>query len=227
MGHGFLTLPLALKNSCNVYFFQLGLMVGMEGLEEYAYKYNLGERTGIDLMGEKKGQRPSIEKLKDLYGNKWPRGEILNNSVGQGQVLVTPMQMAVLMSALANNKYILKPQIVKYIKDPEGEILLYNRREIIKPFSISEESREVILEGLKMVVDRIMPNPLNMVGKTGSAENPHGETHAWFVGFGPREKPKIAFAILVEHGEYGEYHIPWALKLMKFCKDNNIPDNNW
>jgi len=226
-GHGALTISEAITWSCNVFFFQVGLRVGIERLGEMAGRYNLGKITGIDLPGEVSGLIPSIEHMIKKFGENYPKGEILNNSVGQGQVLVTPIQMAVLVSALANGGKLIKPHLIDYITDKKGKIIYMAGREITGWTGISESTRQIILDGMSGVLTRTHENRHDMCGKTGSAENPHGKTHSWFVSFCPREKPRLVVILLFEHGVHGEFYIHNVKQIVDYCREHNIPDNSW
>ncbi|RLC43996.1 MAG: penicillin-binding protein 2 [Candidatus Coatesbacteria bacterium] len=226
-GHGALTISEAITYSCNVFFFQVGLRVGIERLEEMSKRYHLGEKTGIDLPGEVDGLIPSIERLKRKFGDNYPKGEILNNSIGQGHVMVTPIQMAVLVSSLANGGKLVKPHLIDYITDPEGKIVYMAGREIISETGISEETRKIILDGMEGVLKRTGENRHYMCGKTGSAENPHGKTHSWFVSFCPRDNPRLVVVLLFEHGIHGEFYIHNVKQIIDYCRQNGIPDDHW
>ena len=226
-GHGALTISEAITWSCNVFFFQVGLRVGIERLGEMAQRYHLGKTTGIDLPGEVSGLIPSIEHLIKKFGENYQKGEILNNSVGQGNVLVTPIQMAVLVSSLANDGKLVKPHLIDYVTDKSGKIIYMASREIIGQTGISESTRQVILDGMSGVLKRTHENRHNMCGKTGSAENPHGKTHSWFVSFCPREAPRLVVILLFEHGIHGEFYIHNVKQIVDYCREHNIPDNTW
>ncbi|MGQ9707030.1 MAG: penicillin-binding protein 2 [bacterium] len=226
-GHGALTISEAITWSCNVFFFQVGIRVGIDALGEMAKRYHLGSPTGIDLPSEVSGLVPSVERLIKKFGKNYPKGEVLNNSVGQGQVLATPIQMAVLISALANGGKLIKPHIIDYITDENGKIIFMAGREVMGEVGISESTRQIILDGMEGVLKRTGENRHNMCGKTGSAENPHGKTHSWFVSFCPREKPRLVVILLFEHGVHGEFYIHNVKQIVDYCREHNIPDNTW
>lgn len=216
-GHGHVSFLPALIHSCDPYFYFLGLRCGVDLIESYAKKFGLDIVSRIDLPGEKKGFIPGkIWKRKSL-GQPWYEGDTVNLSIGQGYILVTPLGLANLVAILANRGKLYQPHIVKRVIDEEEVITSKsNQPKIIWEFSpkeilnleISEETWQVINEGLKRAVAEgtgraASISGLDIAGKTGTAENPHGEDHAWFIGYAPAENPKIAFAIFVEHGGRG------------------------
>lgn len=210
-GHRKVNLLTAIEQSCNVYFYQLGLRVGLDDWAKFAKALGFGSKTGIDLPGESKGLVPDREYLDQKYGTgKWPQGLIPNLAVGQGELLVTPLQMACLAGIIANNGRLYRPHLLRFIEDPlTGE----KRGVRVSPErirGISEEAFEVIKEGMLRVVNgrngtgRAARIPgIKVAGKTGTAQNPHGADHAWFIGFAPYSSPRIALSILVENGGMG------------------------
>ena len=214
-------------NSCNVFFFQLGLKLGLDNLAKYAQKYMLGEPTGIELPGEARGIIPDLAKLEEKYGKKMPAGEVLNDAIGQGHVLVSPIQLLMVLTAIANKGQVLRPTLLNQIYTPEGEIISSAERTVRSDLKLSPITIDTIVEGLVGVVDRFGENREHLVGKTGSAENPHGDTHAWFVGFAPQEDPRISLVIFIENGGFGESYIKYAQQIITFCREQGIPDSDW
>jgi penicillin-binding protein 2 len=226
-GHGPLTIAGGLKNSCNVFFFQVGHKVGLDNLEKYAGAYLLGQPTGIDLPGEKSGMVPERARLEKRYGDKWPRGEVLNNAIGQGQVLLSPIQELSVVTTVANGRLILRPRLVRYAADRDGVTLKSYPPEVRAVSPLSYEHRAVILQGMMGAVGRFGVNEHYLAGKTGSAENPHGKTHAWFIGLAPVYDPKVTICIFIENGGYGESYIKWAKAIVGYCRKNIIGESNW
>ncbi|MBN2537057.1 penicillin-binding protein 2, partial [candidate division WOR-3 bacterium] len=205
--HGSLDLPGAIAHSCNVYFYQLGLRLGLDSLVTFAGRTPLGSPTGIDLPAEAAGNIPTREWLDRRYGRgEWRAGVLLNLAIGQGEILATPLQLAVLYSAIANNGRWFPPRLVGGIDSagralrlppPRARALNWNRRH---------------LNTVRLALERVVEygtarsarlGEVTIAGKTGTAENPGGADHAWFVGYAPAEQPEIVVAVLVENGGHG------------------------
>ncbi|HES59981.1 MAG TPA: penicillin-binding protein 2, partial [Caldithrix sp.] len=221
-GHGSLDLYGAIKNSCNVYFFQLGLEIGLDAWSKYSKLFKFGSPTGIDLPNENSGLVPTEEYFNRVFGEGgWTKGNLANLAIGQGELLTTPIQLAQFAMILANKGVYYKPHLVDQIYD-------YSTRKITKfPIQteyihgISDDVYNIVREAMRMVCDGgtgwlgKVPN-IETAGKTGSAQNPHGQTHAWFIGFAPFEKPEIAIAVIVENGGGGgAIAAPMARKFME------------
>jgi penicillin-binding protein 2 len=213
--HGEVDFERAIAVSCDVYFYQLGLKMGADTLARYASQYPLAQKTGIDLPHESIGSMPSpewkekhFERLGPKY-EEWFGGDTLNTSIGQGYVLVTPLQMALVTAATANGGYVLRPYLVSRILDSRTHApvqvtqTVILRRVPIDPEYLSDVRdgmRECVTNGTGAVVDL----PSVAVGaKTGSAQFGTGPTHGWFVAFAPFDHPTIACAAVVEHGGHG------------------------
>lgn len=215
-GHGYVSTHRAIVESCNVFFYNTahkrGLTVPI--MHKYALMYGLGEKTGIDLPGEKRGFIPA----EDRYP-----GDKINMCIGQGALLVTPLQMVNVISVIANRGYSYKPHIVnRRGSKPERLIDLKGK--------VSSETIEIVRNALKGVVERGYSQQANLpdyhtAGKTGTVQNPHGDDHAWFIGFGPFEKPEIAVAVLLENaGRGSQFAAPVAGQIFAeyFYKDQSI-----
>ena len=225
-GHGAVNLHDALVQSCDVYFYTLGHRMGIDTLARYAKKFGFGTPAGIGLSREKSGLVPSTQwKLKNRK-KAWLLGETISASIGQGYNLVTPLQQANMMAAVANGGMLLKPYIVKRIEEPGGTTIKEFFPEIRGQIAGSSENLEVIRKALRDVVNgvrgtgkRSRLKNIIVSGKTGTVqvvrmksneelekedEVPYKyRDHAWFVAFAPYEKPEIAVAVLVEHGGHG------------------------
>ena len=210
-GHGKVNLLQALEQSCNVYFFKMIQKVGLDPWVEYSRKFHFGERTGIDLSGERPGLVPDSAYFDIRYGkHKWSRGQLLNLSVGQGDLLVTPLQMATFAMALANRGVSFRPRISRKIVDPTEHTEVYSEPDTVYIRGISERTWNLIHEGMYRVVNGVNgtahsanPGLIKVAGKTGTAQNPHGEAHAWFIGFAPYDDPQVAFVFFIENGGGG------------------------
>jgi penicillin-binding protein 2 len=203
-GHGAVSIRDALKHSCNVYFYQLGRIIGAEEIANYAVRYGFGHPTGIDLPGEISGLVPN--KMWKLLKKResWYEGETLNYAIGQGYLLVTPMQILRMTAAVANGGYLLRPYLVNKIEDID---ISQTKKAHTR---ISEETLNTVKEGLFKVVNepdgtgrRAYIEGLDISGKTGTAQTSTDKTHAWFAGFAPLADPKIALVVFLEYGGKG------------------------
>lgn len=226
-GHGPLDIAGGLRNSCNVFFFQVGLKVGIDNLNKYSRVYGYGSRTGINLAHENAGRIPDRKRLERRWKNKWPRGEILNNAIGQGQVLFTPIQETVAFGAFANGGTVYAPRLVTHVTGRDGRIRAAFPPKVKGRLDLKPVTRATVLRGLIGVGNRYGPNPNYIAGKTGSAENPFGKTHAWFTGFAPAYAPRVTVCILVENGGYGESYIKWAEKLFNYSRAYVVTEKDW
>lgn len=196
-------------HSCDVYFYNVGLKTGGANIEKFERAFRLGMPTGISLPGEKHGNifGPMVRARKRSY---WFIGDTLNLAIGQGELLVTPIQMAQVAAAVANRGTFWRPYYVDRIVSPEGRVLFHKKPQILGTVSLESGTWELLAEGMKSVVTlgtgRIAAiKGLDVRGKTGTAQNPLGKDHAWFVAYAgvPGRKPEIAVAVLVQHGEHG------------------------
>jgi penicillin-binding protein 2 len=209
-GHGHLTAVHAIEQSCDVYMYQLGLKLGVDVMSRYFDLCGFGHPTGIDLPNEYAGLNPNSEYYDKRYGvNKWTQALALNNAIGQGEILVTPLQLAQFYCGLANNGVVYRPHIVRKISKSSGEQISVSPVMSFKlPFS--DRTLEILKEGLRLVVEgekgtaRSLRNKYYAVGgKTGTAQNPHGEDHSWFVGIAPLDNPEIVVCAIVENAGHG------------------------
>lgn len=208
-GHGPINLRQALEQSCNTFFCNLGSAIGTNALVEAAHAFGLGSTTGIDLGGETPGVVPD-EAWKMLhYNEKWYPGDTCQMSIGQGMLLVTPLQMAVVAAALANGGTIVQPYLHKKAGAANKSD---SSRSEMKTVPFSRESIDLVRHGMRDVVTqgtgRKIGTGLSVTcaGKTGTAEIGKGETkrkNTWVIAFAPYEKPTVAIAMVVERGESG------------------------
>ncbi len=224
-GHGELSIIDALAQSCDVFYYQAGIKVGVDKLGRYAMGSGLGKKTGILLENEKKGLVPTSAWKKKLYKESWQGGETLSVAIGQSYNLVTPLQMAVLIAAVGNGGTLYKPRIVKTIKDGHGLVIKKIDSEITGGLPASKETLDIVRNGLLKAVQgvrgtakKIRLKNIEIAGKTGTAQvysikkNDKRKAddlkyslrdHAWFVCYAPAKNPVIAISVLVEHGEHG------------------------
>ena len=206
-GHGRLDLEEAIIHSCDVFFYQLGLKVGVEKMIQYARLFGLGKATDLDLIGEKCGLLSTADwKLKNK-GEVWYGGDTANLSIGQGYILVTPLQMLRVISALANGGNLVKPYLVKKIENLEGEVIKDFSSSKKKKISLSSSTISFLKKSLRGVVRegtgwRAENKIVEIAGKTGTVELSEGERpHNWFIGYAPSDNPRLAIVVLVEHRE--------------------------
>ena len=208
-GHGTVDWREAIIGSCDVYFYTIGMKMGIEVISKYSRLLGLGKVTSLDFDHESNGIIPDTKYMNKKYGKKkWTRGQIANISIGQGDVLTTPLQLAVYTGALATGKLAV-PQLALNIVNPNShEKIDYDTRK--STVKISEVTQNKIRQGMREVVSdpggtgrRQHWRKVDIAGKTGTSQNPHGEDHALFVGFAPYDNPHIAVAVVVEHGEHG------------------------
>ncbi len=221
-GHGSLNWAGGLQKSCDVFFYTVGLRLGVESIARYAMLFGFGNRTGIDLDGEIRGIIPTTAYLSKRYGNRgWSKALAANIAIGQGEVAVTPIQLAVYTSAIATGNLV-KPLLGKeLVNSISGEHRSIDP--VIKPIPISTTTLSKVREAMRMVVNepggtayRQCRPQIVMAGKTGTSQNPHGKDHALFVGFAPFDDPIIVCVVVVEHGEHGSSSAaPIACALME------------
>jgi penicillin-binding protein 2 len=209
-GHGKLNLISAMAQSCNVYFYQLGLKLGIKNLEKYAKKFYLGRKTGIDLPNEKEGFIPSAQWKKLKKKMKWLGGDSVIFAIGQGAISVTPLQMVHMISAVANKGVCYKPYIVDRVVDFNDNEIYKHKLEFDDKLELSAKTWELLSQALLETVEndsgtgrRCKIPGIKIAGKTGTSQNSQGKDHGWFVSYAPADNPEIAMAIIVEHGGGG------------------------
>ena len=208
--HGSVNVAEAIQQSCNVFFYQLMLKVGLESWSEYARKFGFGQPSGVDINEETSGLIPNAAYYDRVYGKgKWTQGYLVSLGVGQGEVGVSPLQMARYAAVLANGGRLLTPHAVSRVFNKRT-----NRIDEVDPHPVDlhlkPRTLAVIRDGMRWVVERPggtggmarIPG-IASAGKTGTAENPHGEDHSWYVGFAPFDHPTIAIAVLLENAGFG------------------------
>ena len=214
-GHGATNVVKAIAESVNTFFYTIGGGHGdIEGLgsariKRYLNLFGFGGKTSVDLPGEKEGLVPDREWKEKTLKENWVLGDTYNFSIGQGNLLVTPLQLAVGYAALANGGTLLKPHIVEKIIDKDKKVLYEARSEKIRDNFISGKNLEIARTGMREAVlsgsaRRLADLPVAVAGKTGTAQAPgNADSHAWFASFAPYDNPEIVLVILVEHGGEG------------------------
>ncbi len=222
-GHGKLTMAGAIEQSCDVYFYQLGYKLGLEEFYKYSRACGFGKETGIDLPQEASGLVPNRAWYDRKLGEgKWSPAVILNLAIGQGEILCTPLQLAQFFCGLANNGRVYRPHLLKSVIGPDGRETTHGS-EFAFDLPFSQKTIALLKDALIRVVHgehgtakwaaRIKGATVG--GKTGTAQNPHGENHAWFVGFAPADKPEIVVSVIVENSGHGsEVAAPAVRKIL-------------
>ncbi len=222
-GHGKTDIYKAIVQSCDVYFYNVGLKLGVDRIARYAMGFGLGKRTGIDLPGEQRGLIPTREWKRKRFHEAWQKGETLNISIGQGFVLTTPIQMASVIATVANGGDIYRPGYVEKISGPDSSVL--QKFEPVKKghIPVSKRNLNIVKHALVGVVQdrhgtarRCRIKGIKVAGKTGTAQvirqarrrqsekmDWKYRDHAWFVAYAPADNPQIAVAVLIEHGGHG------------------------
>lgn len=237
-GHGKVNLHRALVESCDVYFYDVGLRLGVNRLAEYCRAFGLGRPAGVGLDNEKPGLVPTREWKKKRFKVSWQKGETLSSAIGQGFNLVTPLQMALVMSTAANGGVLYKPRLVKKITDMEGGLVESFNPEVVHRLDLKPETVQTLRKALAGVVNeprgtgrRARLKGITVGGKTGTTQvvaqsvlEGYGKKdlpykyrdHAWFVACAPMEAPRIAMAVVVEHsGHGGSIAAPMAKQVME------------
>ncbi|HEU4402311.1 MAG TPA: penicillin-binding protein 2 [Candidatus Polarisedimenticolia bacterium] len=224
-GHGYLTMREAIIQSCNIYFYHLGNDMGIERISHWAHLLGFGEPTEIDLPQEKPGTVPDPEWKKEMFAKTdpiWHPGETISVSIGQGAVEVTPIQMAVFASTIANGGTVYRPHIVRSVEVREGVEEESREDYVRRRLEIHPKTLEVIKDAMWGVVNedgtgvRAKIAGRDVCAKTGTAQvfkasrdvdadklPKEKRDHAWFVGFAPKDDPQIAWAVFVQNGGHG------------------------
>jgi penicillin-binding protein 2 len=224
-GHGNVDVHAALRSSCDVFFYTIGVKLGIDRLSDFATRLGLGHPTGIGFAHEASGVMPSPEWKHRRFGDRWYPGETVSVSIGQGYDLVTPLQLAVGYAALVNGGRVLRPRLALRVESGDGAVAEEFPPEVRSQVDLGPRTEEAVLRGLEAVVSepggtgaRARVPGVRVGGKTGtsqvvSLERTHGlaeadipiryRDHAWFVAFAPVEAPEIVVAVFVEHGLHG------------------------
>jgi penicillin-binding protein 2 len=231
--HGNVNVITAIEKSCNSFFYRLILKIGVDKWAEYCRRFGFDSKTGIDIGEESPGLIPDSKYYEKKYGPDWPRSILLSLAIGQGEVSVTPLQLAKYTSLIANNGVTYQPHLVKGYINEEGiaNELSFKRIDV----GIKQDIFDIVKKGMFLVVHgegtatQLRYSDYEIAGKTGTAQNPHGEDHAWFVAFAPFDHPKIAVAVIVENVGFGAtYAAPIAKKVIETYLNslkNNSPLN--
>jgi penicillin-binding protein 2 len=222
--HGTVNIIEAIEKSCNVFFYNLMLKVGFDDWTKFGSLFGFGQKTGIDLKEENPGVLPSPEYFDRVYGkNKWTNGYLISLAIGQGEVSATPLQMAAYTMAISNYGKYFQPHLVNYIRDHRTGRIYYTRYSE-RQIPISKEVFDQLRQAMYLVVNgpggtghaAQIPG-IEVAGKTGTAQNPRGKDHAWFIAFAPYDHPRIAICVMIENAGFGgAVAAPIAAKLIKY-----------
>lgn len=236
-GDGNVAVRKSIARSCNVYFYDIfARMMLKKGRknqhkaydewQEKVRKFGIGDTLGIDFPGESGYKLFTAEDYTKRYSKYWSYGSILSVSIGQGEITTTPLQMANIMAIIANRGYYIKPHLVKGIGDTKYIHPKYKEKHYA---GIDARHFESVIDGMQDAVnapwgtatESRIPNIL-MCGKTGTVQNIHGKNHSVFIGFAPRDNPKIAIAVIVENGGYGG---AYAAPMASFITEKYLTDS--
>lgn len=206
-GHGPQAMRDALKNSCDTFFYNTGLILGVDTISDYAWRFGCGALTRIDLPGEVNGLLPSTAWKRKRLNDEWYKGDTVNYSIGQGYLLCTPIQMVKMVSVIANGGFAVRPHIVDRIED----VSIASSDQV--DLEISPHALDVVRQGLWKVVNeqggtgvRAQVPGVTVAGKTGTAQTSKGRNHGWFTGYAPYDDPKLAIVVFDEFGGKGGYY---------------------
>ncbi|GAB1534793.1 penicillin-binding protein 2 [Geovibrio sp. ADMFC3] len=224
-GHGPMKLIDAIAESCDVYFYQLGLNLGIDDIEKYSTTLGLGKTTGIDLPNEKSGFFPGRDWKKRRFNESWYPGETIITSIGQGYMTTTPLQVAVMLAGIFNGGKVMKPKVVEFVHNPVTDVKIHTPMETVSEIEIPKWIVDSVMDGMVKVIYgtsgtgyRARVHGITYGGKTGTAQvvslskTEHMEEdeipefmrdHAWFGAVVPEDKPKYAIAVLMQHGGSG------------------------
>ena len=220
-GHGLVDIFTAIEQSCDTYFYELGNRTGIDALSDYGYRFGLGHRTGIDLPGEQSGIMPSRIWKQGARSLAWYPGDTINTSIGQGFMLVTPIQLAQMATSLARRGEVVTPRLAGRIGEEEIA------REVQDRIDASDSNWDIVIEGMRRVMHGVHGTALavgrttqgyQMAGKSGTAQvisvaqdvdyddldlEKHLRDHGLFIAFAPADDPKIAVGVILENAESG------------------------
>ncbi|MFC2084376.1 penicillin-binding protein 2 [Bacteroidota bacterium] len=227
--HGRMNIMSAIEKSCNVFFYNLILKLGVDRWAKYAHMFGFGKETGIDISNEVPGIIPDVNFYNEVYGvGKWTKGYWVSLGIGQGEIIATPVQLAKYTALLATMGKSKKPHCLKgFIRTNNNEFYSMDYDEI--NIEISPKTWEIVRTAMYKVVNgagtatNIRSAEYKIAGKTGTVQNPHGEDHAVFVGFAPFDNPMIAVSVIVENIGFGSTH---AAPIVKAVIDTYLSETN-
>ncbi len=208
-GHGSLDFQRSMERSCDVYYYQIGQEMNLDHFAELSFTFGFGKPTGIDLPADRAGLVPTTKYMNERYGrNGWGPGYQLNHSIGQGEILSTPLQIARFFGAIGTGALV-RPRLLLRVIDAEGNAKPGRpalRQEVSvagRVITLLQEAVEGVVENERGTGGAARVPGIRVAGKTGTAENPHGVEHAWFVAYAPAENPTIVVACILEEAGHG------------------------
>src|SRR3989339_5790 len=228
-GHGRVNVKLAIANSVNTFFYYIGgghedfKGLGLDRIIQYDKAFGLGTQTGIDLAGEADGFLPTQEWKKEVKNEPWYIGDTYHISIGQGDLLVTPLQVAAYTAVFANGGKLYRPHFVTHILTADDGLIAPIPVEPVRENFISGDNIDIVREGMRQTVTtgsarRLFSLPVPAAGKTGTAQwSSKNDPHAWFTGFAPFDEPKVVITVLMEEGKEGsETAVPIAEEFLRW-----------
>lgn len=235
--HGTIDFTGAIRESCDVFFYQLGIQLGIDKIAHYARLFGLGARTGLGIAGEQRGHIPDSEWKMKRFNEPWQPGETLSVAIGQGFVDVTPIQLVSAYSAIGNRGFLYRPYMIRRIEKTSGELVKEFKPELMRRIDMDGNVFDPVKEGLFEVVNnmrgtgvRSRSQKTEISGKTGTAQvrafanimsqkcekMPYTDRHhGWFVGYAPKENPEIAVVAIAEHSCHGSLAGPVVKEVME------------
>ncbi|MFA6254522.1 MAG: penicillin-binding protein 2 [Patescibacteria group bacterium] len=237
-GHGWTNVTKALAESVNTFFYIIGggyedfVGLGVDKMKEYAEKFGLNNKLGIDLPNEASGFFPSVAWKNQTKGEKWFIGDTYHVAIGQGDIIVTPLQVAAWTSVIANGGTLYKPHLIKELLDSDNQVTSEIKPQVLNENFISQENIDIVKRGLRLAVTTgsakgLFSLPLPVAAKTGTAQwSSTKPPHAWLTAFAPYSKPQIVVTILVEEaGEGSSVALPVAYDIINWWATNRYSSN--
>ncbi len=228
-GHGTTNVYKAIAESVNTFFYYIGggyqdfAGLGLERLVQYLSSFGLGEPTGIDINSEASGFVPSAKWKEEVKGEQWYIGDTYHLSIGQGDLIVTPLQIATVISGIANGGTVYRPHLVSQLLDKNNNVVREQLPEVQNKLLVSEENIQIVRQAMRQTVTSgsarsLSDLPVEVAGKTGTAQwSSKAAPHAWFVGFAPFDDPELLIVVMVEEGEEGStVSVPIAKEILNW-----------
>ena len=223
--HGVVNVHQSIVRSCDVFYYRMILKLGIDSMYKYARLFGFDQPTGVDIGSEKSGYIPNTNRMNKLYPRGWTLGYVVSQGIGQGEIGVTPLQQACYAATWANHGVWVQPHAARRIYNNatgKWDTVAYKSRKLPIPDTVIETVRNAMLgvttEPGGTAHEAAIPNSwIQIAGKTGTAQNPHGKDHAWFDCFAPFDHPRIAICVLVENAGFGGVvSAPIARKLINY-----------
>ncbi|MCX6806619.1 MAG: penicillin-binding protein 2 [Candidatus Berkelbacteria bacterium] len=231
-GHGKVDVTKAIEQSCDIFFYAVGggwqniSGLGEKRIADWLSKFNIDKKPEIDITGAKAGFVPTASWKEQARKEPWSQGDSYHVAIGQGDLLVTPLHVLDYTIYFANGGTFYKPQFVSQIEDLDGNLVQKIEPEVVSKDIVPKNYMDIVREGMHRVTSvgtarSLADLPFSVAGKTGTAQNPHGEPHAWFISFAPFENPQIATVVLLENGGEGSsVAVPVTKDILKYWWDN-------